>query len=697
MKRFCIVCASFGLLAPAPAARLDGRVVDAWTRLPVPYADIDVLTTDAHLAADSAGRFTTVLPGDSATLVVSRVGYYATEWRGRFAAREVVLALRPKVLSIDGVTVSASRTPLPLDRAGAVRVYGRDELRTGGRLDPSDAVRSGAGAAVRDYANYSSVGLRGANAEHTLVALDGVRQNSSQSGTFDLSTIALALADRVEVARGAASAVFGSGPVGGVVNVVTPEPDSLAAQVSADVGSFGRRRLDFRHTNWVAPIGYLVAGELYSARNDFAFIDSSDSLRRLGNADTEREAVLAKGRFQSGPHQANLLGELSTTRRGVPGTTLYPSDSARRDDYRGQVIARYTAQPTGRLRTSLKAHAARNWQNYRDPQWGTNDTHRLSTGGAAAEVFWQTTSNIGVLGAVEYSGERLASTAVGSPSRGVLAGTFQFRVQVHGFDVTHMLRYDRITSRAVLADSIVRRSTLAALSPKVMATYTGLRPLEMFSAVSRAFRAPSFNDLYWPEDAFTYGNPRLRPETGASYELGLAAQPARGVRASVNGFYSHLTDLIQWQPDSAFRFHPVNVQDASIVGVELDGRVEIGPAELRLSATWNRARADSLALIYRPTLAGAARVGHRLPVAALAPRAWLAADYTGPRFADPANTDTLEGYLLLDAGLELSPRVGPLLLEFEVGLRNLLDACYETTRGYPTPGRSAYAELSLGI
>ncbi len=696
MKQFCILLA-LALVGPAAAAGLHGQVVDAWTRLPVPYADIHVLTSDSHVVADSAGRFSAVVPGDSVALVASRIGYYSTEWNGRFGAREVIVALRPEALRLEGVTVSASRTPLPLDRAGAVRVYTADELRSGGRLDVAEAVRSGAGAAARDYANYSSIGLRGANAEHTLVALDGVRQNSSQSGAFDLSTLALALADRVEVTRGAASAVFGSNAVGGVVNVVTPEPETLAAQVSAGAGSFGRRRLDFRHTNWAAPVGYLLAGELYSARNDFAFSDSADSTRRLRNADIEREAVLAKGRFQSGPHHASLLGELSATRRGVPGTTQYPSDSARRDDYRGQVIARYTVQPTGALRTNVKAHASRNWQNYRDPLWGTNDTHRLSSGGACVEQFWQATRNTGVLGALEYSSERLASTAVGSPSRGVLAGTFQFRVQVHGFDVTHILRYDRIASRAVLADSVERRSTLTALSPKVMATYSGLRPVELYSAVGQSFRAPSFNDLYWPADAFTYGNPRLRPETGGTYELGLAARPAPGVRLALNGHYSRLADLIQWQPDSAFRYHPVNVQSARIIGVEMEGRAELGPVGFELSATWNRARADSSTLIYRPALAASATAGYTLPLPALAPRLSMAAEYTGARFADPANTDTLPGHVLLDAGMRFRPRVGPVSANVEAGLRNLLDARYETTRGYPSPGRSFYAELTLGI
>jgi outer membrane receptor protein involved in Fe transport len=541
-----------------------------------------------------------------------------------------------------------------------------------------------------------SVSLRGANAEHTLVAIDGVRQNSAQNGTFDLSTVPLEFADRIEVARGAASAVYGSNAVGGVVNVLTPDPTRLGAAVSGGLGSFGRSGLDFRHTNWVAPVGYLVAGELYSARNDFTYSEA-ESTRQLANADIAREALMAKGRYQSGPHYGSILAEFGTTRRGVPGTVQLPSDSARRDDWRGQVIARYTVQPSGRLRTSAHAHASTDWQNYRDPLWGANDTHRLSDGGVAVEQYWQLLRSIGLTGALEYEAERLQSTAVGSPRRGGLAATFQFRVQVHGFDVTHILRWDRIASRAKLADSVERRALLRAISPKVMATWSGLAPFEFFTAVGQGFRAPSFNDLYWPADAFSYGNPGLRPEYGQTVELAAAARLSRVARVRLGAYWNSLTDLIQWQPDSAFRFRPVNVQSAQIIGLELEGRAALGPAELELAGAWTSARSESLALIYRPALSGTVRGGWRIPVPVLAPQLSVGIEYTGPRFSDPANTDTLAGYLIVDAGLRLRPRLGPVKLDLETGLRNLLDERYETTRGYPTPGRNWFLELGLEI
>lgn len=677
------------------AATFSGQVIDAWSRLPVPFADVHVTTDGRHLVADTLGRFSDTAIGDSITITVSRIGYLPAELSIPVGPRTTILELRPVTLRLAGVTVSAARTPLPARTSGTVSVYDRTRLRSGGMTDAAELARAGTGAAARDYGNYSSLVLRGANAEHTLVAVDGVRQNSTQNGLFDLSTMALALAERVEVVRGPASAIFGSNALGGVVNVVTPEPERLQAELSAVTGSFGRRQLEFRHGNWLSPFGYFVAGELLSARNDFEFRDDSGRAVRLKNADIRRQAVFAKGRFQSGPHYASLLGEFAFTQRGVPGSTFLPSDSARRDDSRGQIIASYAIQPRGNLRTSLKTHASRSRQNYRDPALAVNDTHTLGLSGVQLEQSWVINPKIGLVGGGELASEALTSTAIGTPHKTAVAGWVQWRVDIHGFDILHVLRYDHASGFSRLPDSTNGTSVSSAFSPRVSLTWSGLAPLEFTTTYSRAFRAPSFNDLYWPPDAFTYGNPDLRPETGqtAEFDAGIGL---RWLKARAGVCWNRLDDLIQWQPDSVFRFHPVNVQQADITVAELEAEVTLGPAGLAISGTMTRARADSFALVYRPALCGTAGAHCDLPLPTT-PRVEIKADYTGPRFSDPANTDTMPGYLLLSVQLQSQPRLGAVAIGVEAGVRNLLDARYETARGYPTAGRNWYCQLNLEI
>jgi outer membrane receptor protein involved in Fe transport len=670
-------------------------VLDVYSHEPVPYAEVWVEGREPMLA-DSAGLFRVEADSQVLNLSVSRVGYHPLEQHVR-AGAVVRVYLQPKVLGLGQVTVSAARTPLPLGRAGAVRVLDRNRAWTGTSTDPAEAVRHVSSVLGRDYANYTSVSLRGTGAEHTLVALDGVPQNSAQNPVFDLSTMPLNAAERLEIVRGGGSAVFGSSAVGGVVNIITPTPERLGAEIGGSLGSFGRRAVDFRHTHWVAPLGYLVAGQFYSCRNDFTWRDSLDTMHTMRNSDLLRRALLAKGRLATGPHSAELLGEFSATERGTPGTTDWPSDSARRDDTRGQLIGRYSFHPATFLRGAARVHYLRSWQNYRDPAWFTNDTHQMSVAGAALDASAQVTRHVDLTLGGEATQGNLRSTAVGWPRRSILAGILQFRVQALGFDVVHLLRYEWLTSAATLLDSSHRRSVQRVLSPKVTATYSGLPMLDLYTSMGRSFRAPSFNDLYWPADAYACGNPRLRPETGTSYELGAKARPLPGLFCHASGFLSFLTELIQWQPDSLFRFSPVNVARARILGAELELGYEAGPVRVELDAALTRAVSDSLELIYRPRLAGGIGCSYRFPLPALVPRLGLRAGYTGARWADPTNTTSLPAFATIDAELRVRPRLGRVRLDAGAGVRNLLDTSYETTHGYPCPGRNWYAELGLAL
>lgn len=674
------------------AATISGVVLDAQTQAPVPYAEVQVEGHEPVLT-DSTGSFRVETDSGVLNLRISRVGYHAQS-SVPIPPSSFIVYLQPLTLNLDPVTVTAARTPLPVSRAGAVRVLDHDRLALH-QSDPADAVRTVSSALARDYANYSSIGLRGAGAEHTIVALDGVPQNSAQNSTFDLSTLPLVVAERLEVARGAASAVFGSSAVGGVVNVITPVPERLGARVSGGLGSFGQRRLDFRHSNWYHPIGYLVAGQLYSCRNGFFWRDTLDSLHMMSNADLTRRCLLAKTRYEYGPHQASLLGEFSATARGVPGTTDWPSDSARRDDTRAQLIAGYSLRPSGSVRTSARGHLSRIWQNYRDPAWAANDTHAANTAGVAIDGSWQATRHTDLLLAGEATAENLSSTAVGWPRRNTVAGILQFRVQALGFDVVHVFRYEWLRSKATLLDSTERHSTERVFSPKVTATFTRLRVLDLYTAVGRSFRAPSFNDLYWPADAFAYGNPRLRAETGSSCELGAKARPLRGLSCHASGFLSRLTDLIQWQYDSLGRSSPVNVNRAVILGAELELAYEMKTVGAEFSGAFTQAHGDTLDLLYRPRWTGAVAAWYqpRLPV--FSPRFTVRAAYTGTRMAN--DTLSLPGFALVDVGLGTKPRLGRVELDAGAGIRNLLDTGYETILGYPNAGRNWYAELGLGL
>jgi vitamin B12 transporter len=114
---------------------------------------------------------------------------------------------------------------LPSDRIGnAVAVVTGEELKARQIRNGVEALRSLPGVEVSrtgGVAGISQVRIRGAEAHHTLVVIDGVVANSGTDGEFDFSDLTVEDIERIEVIRGAQSALYGSGALGGVVNVVT--------------------------------------------------------------------------------------------------------------------------------------------------------------------------------------------------------------------------------------------------------------------------------------------------------------------------------------------------------------------------------------------------------------------------------------------------------------------------------------------
>jgi outer membrane cobalamin receptor len=685
------------VLSAARAATLTGVAMDALTRQPVPYATVSAPNLDRNTIADSAGWFRLELgPGlKSVTVAVSRVGYEERRWEKVDVSRPATLYLDPNPVRLEGITVSAFRSPTRLDQSGPVSIIERRNAPINGRLSVAELLWVSPSLATRDYGNLALIGVRGASAEQTLVLLDGVKLNSAQDNLFDLTTLPLAMAERIEVVRGNNSALYGANSIGGLVNIITPEPERLGVSGTTGTGSFGRRYLQVAHTNWSNPLGYVITGSTSRTGDRFAYRDTADSTRDRVNADISSQDVMAKGLFAQGPHRVSLLGEYNVTRRGEPGPTSWPADSARMEDYRGIAHLSYELKETDNARLESKLFHHQSWRHYWNPDtlsW-VSDTHVTTVSGVMLKQTTHLARWATAIVGFEGGREQFQSTAVGAPLRLTGSGWAEARLKWLTLDIIPMARFDLLNESKPAPDSIVLHSNTRVLSPKLSLVYAGPQWLSLYASVGRSFRAPTFNERYWPADPWTRGNPQLRPEWATSVDLGASARYRSSLTGRLGFWHSSLTDLIQWQPDSAYVFKPVNLDTATITGAEL----ELGALSRHISvvghATYMVARSHGKDLIYRPRLNLA--VSHQLSWR-LVQLSWDVRE-TGKRYTNPDNTDSLPGFLLFDVGLGLTPTLGRLATALRGGVRNLFDKQYEVMKGYPVPGRNWYAELELRI
>jgi len=207
--------------------------------------------------------------------------------------------------------------------------------------------------------------------------------------------------------------------------------------------------------------------------------------------------------------------------------------------------------------------------------------------------------------------------------------------------------------------------------------------LRLIASFGTAFRAPTFNELYYP----FFGNPALRPEHSRSAELGIDG--SRGeAQWSLHTFENRVNDLIAF--DSSFL--PANIETAVIRGAEgqLTARRAVWTASLIVTWLDPRNRTPGSAsgnlLPRRARLSSRLELGHQWASARLTARL----NTVGPRFEDLANTQRLGGYLTLDLLGSWAPARQ---WSVEAKIANVSGRHYETAEFYPQDGRTEWITL----
>jgi outer membrane cobalamin receptor len=602
------------------------------------------------------------------------------QWFARSCTFVIVLCLiitahaqdPPPEFELPDVVSPGRRPQAGSGSPASVTVLTAAELRRLGVRTVGEALAFVPETLARAYGGPGSLitpSIRGSTAEQVLVLLDGVPINGVYSGNVDLSTIPIDNIERIEVLRGPFSAIYGSGALGGVISIVTSRRARQAVSVGA--GSFGT-------------IGVTVSGggsDVASAAAGSAALmvraERSDGARP--NSDFRGATVSLRLGDGSLEHSWDLTLFGSVASRGTPGTTLFPSLSARQDDARA--VATLTWQrrhdrSSDRLRLSLH----RDSFEFREPAFAIDD----QTIGAAWSAEWQRV--------MQPSETRVVTIGVDTHLQGAAGVTLGGR---SGFVGAVYVQDDRNLTPSLLLSSGVRvdwnSQYSVQLNPRVGIVYFASPDVRLRLAVGRTFRGPSFADLYYPFDGFVVGNPALRPEQAWSADAGIEVRTTSGLTWRATGFYSDIRDLIIYVPDASFVFSPQNVGRASIHGASVEVEGAAGDrVRLRASATWLHAKdaASGMDLPNRPRYSGSVAISTRAGAATLTG----AAVYVGPRFADTANTVTLPGYVSvsLNTDVPLSDAVA-----LRASVSNLLNTTYEPVQGFPAPGRAFWLELTV--
>ena len=564
-----------------------------------------------------------------------------------------------------------------------ISIISKEDIESSGTTEVTEILDLLPSVDILEYGSTGStrsVHMRGTSSSQVLTLIDGRPINTPRDGATDFNQIPLSNIERIEVLRGPASNMYGAGAVGGVINIITKTgKEKMRTEILTKAGSFSTKLSSLSH-------GYKI--------KDFDYFISYDYLASHGhrdNADYLSHNVNTKFGYQFDvDNHITMSSGYYNSEVGTPGALSSVDLDDRQETFKKYLDITYNGKMTEGQDINLKLfHNFDRLEFIETFEPIDKSTHQTKIYGMDAQLsqtfFDIFRTSIGS----SYQENRLNSTSSNKHTYDLKS--LNFESEVDFFDNGSLKFGGRWDDYSNFGDKI---------SPSASFNLWMFDSIKLHGLIAKSFRAPTFNDLYWPIDEYgNQGNPSLSPEKAVSYEAGLSGYFFDRFKTDITLFRTNFDDLIEWAPDDPTDpwnspWSPKNVSSTTIKGVELETEFVIREhLKSSLNYTYLESKNNSTQkwLIYRPRHLYKLRL-----IYSPAPKYELSlnAIYKTKRFHDPNNAIFLERYFVMNANLTYKMSDSSKLL-FEA--KNLLDRNYQEELDYPVPGRSFYAGLRLSF
>jgi iron complex outermembrane receptor protein len=593
-----------------------GRVVDASSREPVPTAAVRVVGTVILTFSDDSGRFELRgVPAGLRRLSVERISYAPRRVEVDVPAggrTEIEIELEPQAVAVGELVTSVTMRELSsLNAPVSVSVLKEEQIRERVPATAADAVAYvpsvqfvGDQMNIRASAGYS----RGAGSR-VLMLVDGVPANAGDSDAINWDVIPLTEVTRIEVMKGAGSALYGTIALGGVVNVVTaPPPQDPTARLRLRGGFYddppssawiwsnktrGYASAELSYGQSLGAFGFWLRGgrwidDGYRQNDELERTNVAFQLTLAGAADT-------LGLFASVAREdygAPLLWCMRGECEDPDSLAFQPArvaisalDDETRSD-KGRIHLTHRRHWSDRASTFFRAYVQRNdWDtNFGDTQIGAV-SDRLS---GELRFDWRALNWL----FLTLGGEGTYTEVEGENFFG--SGFMPDRLATH--DITALALYAQgelsIASWLVLIAGV--RRDVAYLdeislsdpwneqwSPRVGAVLSPSAATRVRASIGRGFRAPSADELFTATQVggfLVVPNPNLRAERSLAGELGIQQLVASWLSLDVAGFFYEFDDFIEADTvlsPLGILIQFENLPEASVAGIEANARLSL--------------------------------------------------------------------------------------------------------------------------
>ena len=638
---------------------------------------------------------------------------------------------RSRVYTLEEMRVTGTRLPQAVqDGPSSANVLTRSAIEATGGTSLGQILALQPGLFLKDYGGggaLKTISQRGMGTEHTLLLLNGIPINSVQTGFLDLGTLVADEIDRVEVVHGGHSASFGANAVAGVMNIVPRQPEGgRLVRVRSGIGSYGSRELGVSAGGVTESALWRASVSRDWSEGDFPVIyrngpTENTLVRKNSDFFSLAGSVLARGSLSA---STRFLGYVSMVggERGVPGPVVGPVSQSRARQNDRLLIAQagldHVAGEQAGLHGNVQVQHV--YQQYTDPDLIVNfvpldntytNTEIRGDGRVDIQAGTLTRYSAGADLAYASADANTLQQAVSRTHWGVyLLGERRWALGPGGSTagLYPAIRFDQLGGG------------VSALSPQIGLQWSiplgGLSLLEELVArarasVSRNFRAPTFNELYYSGGGGK-GNPLLEPERSTGAEFGAGVSFIFGGEHHLDAmmFGNDMANRIVWVAAGAGSVSPKNLRRVISRGIECTYLWTSPGAGLSLSLHYTLTQTEKVSEDY----SGDPNVDTQLPYvpqeqAGVVLRYNLLFDdgplrdvdvsagygFVGYRFVSEDNTSILPSFATLRCGCAVTIAAGPLDVLLRLDVQNVLDEEYEVMPGYPMPPRSFRCSLAV--
>lgn len=593
-------------------------------------------------------------------------------------------------LALESVTVTATR--FAQFNTGS-KTAGTDSVLTASFRTQTlaDLLASQSQVFIKSYGQgLATASFRGASAEQTAVLWKGFNLQNPMFGQVDFSMIQGDVADKVEIQYGGNGALFGSGAVGGTVQLLSKAryDSKLHGSVGVQAGSFGQVRtqagLSYGGAKWFSTVKVFKL----DAQNDFTytntFLPDKPEVKQT-NAVVHQKGIVNENYIKLTPNQeVNLNIWYQDADRQIPPSMSVPVTEASQYDQTIRTSAEWVMRQqrmTWMARTAYFDERV----NYTNPvsillSGDSRSRSVISEAEATLPVNAKHSFHLGV-----------NNTYVKAFADGY-EGTFD-RNRTALFVSYKTNNFIKNVTTTLSARQEWVAGTTIPIMPNFGIDWKVTKWMNVYGNISRSYRLPTFNELYWKSVTT-----QVQPETGWGEELNIKAQTTVEqffVSATAGVFNRNIKNWIVWFP-SAIDWAPQNIKAVWSRGAEFDGKVGYRFDKVTLSyhITANYVLSTNeesdipndetigKQLLYVP------RITHQHQILA-AFKTWhvgLLQNYVGLRYTATDNSEWLDDYSLttLVAGKQINIRKTALVLS--VQWNNIFNTTYQAIADRPMPG-----------